>query len=95
MKKIIKKPLAWLPLAISGANLFLLLDYLAFFGNVHHEDEGAPAHIFQLLTAIEVFIIIFFVIKWLPKKPKEVIKVLVLQIVAVLIPLSIVFFLEK
>ena len=84
MNLIIKQPSAWVPIVMSVAMLAFILIYIVMFGIVYHEDEGTPAHIFQLWLVIEVFLIAYFVIKWLPQKPKETLIVLVIQIVAVL-----------
>lgn len=94
MKELIKKPLTWIPPAISFLNTLFLLFYVAFFGNSHHEDEGIPAHIFQLLVFAQIFLAIVFLIKWFSKKPKEAITIFILQIFAALIPFSVVYLLE-
>lgn len=46
---ILRKPGAWIPLAISLAALVYVLVYAAVFGTGYHADERAPARIFQLL----------------------------------------------
>lgn len=94
MKSLLKKPSAWIPIAMSALALAMFLGYLSLFGNVHHEDEGAPAHLFQLLMAGQLPIIAFFALKWLPQKPKPALQILALQILAALVPFLTVFFLE-
>ena len=74
-----KQPSAWLPLAMSLAALALVLGHAAMFGVVHETDEGTAAHIFQLLMAAQVPIVIFFALKWLPRLPRETLLVLALQ----------------
>ena len=49
---LLKQPSAWIPVAMSFAALVMLLGYVAIFGIVQHEDEGAPAHIFQLIMVM-------------------------------------------
>lgn len=90
-----KKPSAWIPLAMSFTTLTMFLAYLTIFGNVHHEDEGAPAHIFQLLLAGQLPIIALFAIKHFPKQPKQTLKILTLQFIATLIPIAAVFLIER
>jgi len=98
MKEIIKKPSAWFPLVMSLAALILLLSYLAIYGikkpPTSQTDEGAAARIFQFLLAGQLPIVTFFVVKWIPKNPRNTLLVLLLQIVAALIPFTIVYFLE-
>ena len=75
----LKQPSAWLPLAMSLGALALVLGHAAMFGVVHQSDEGTAAHIFQLLMAAQVPIVIFFALKWLPRVPRETLLVLALQ----------------
>jgi hypothetical protein len=91
---LLKQPSAWIPIAISLAALTLLLGYVAIFGIVHHEDEGAPAHIFQILMVVQLPVIAYFAIKWLPKQPKQSLVVLAIQAIAWIIPIATVFWLE-
>jgi len=94
MNLLIKKPSAWLPIAISFVALVFILGYVAVFGIVQNKDEGTPARLFQLLMLGQAIIIVFFAIKWLPKEPKQAVKILALQIVAALIPIATTIFLE-
>ena len=94
IKSIIKKPSAWLPIALSLTSLVFLLGYVAMFGVVHSEDEGAPARLFQLLMFIQIPIIAFFLIKWLPRAPKQSTIIIILQILAALLPIVTILFLE-
>ena len=75
---VLKQPSAFLPLAMSLAALTLVLGHAAIFGIVHEVDEGAAAHIFQILMVAQVPIVVYFIIKWLPKQPKESLQVLAL-----------------
>jgi hypothetical protein len=44
----------------------------AMFGVPHREpDEGAAAHLFQIWLAVEVLMVAFFAIKWLPLAPTQ------------------------
>lgn len=92
---LLKQPSAWIPIAMSLAALTLLLGYVAIFGIVHSEDEGAPAHIFQLIMVAQLPIIAYFAIKWLPMKPKQSLIVLALQAVAWIIPIVAVIWFEN
>ena len=81
---LIRQPSAFLPVALSLVALALVLGHLALFGVVHEADEGTAAHLWQLLMAVQVPIIAFFAIKYVPQKPKQAVLVLALQMVAVL-----------
>ena len=92
---LIKQPSAWVPLMMSLAALLMLLGYVAIFGIVHHADEGAPAHIFQLLMVVQLPIVAYFAIRWLPKRPKQSLMVLALQAIAWIIPIVAVLWFES
>jgi len=88
-----KQPSAFLPLAMSLAALALVLGHAAIFGVVHEADEGAAAHIFQLLMAAQIPLVAFFAIKWLPRAPRPALLVLALQVAAGFAAFAAVFFL--
>lgn len=90
---LIKKPSAFLPILMSLAALGLALGHVAIYGIVHEEDEGTPAHIFQLLMALQAPILLFFAIKWLPRAPRQAATVIAIQALAVIAALAAVFFL--
>ena len=94
MKAILKKPSAFLPLAMSLGALATVLIYVAMFGPAPQADEGTAAHIWQILMAGQIPIIVFFAFKWLPRTPKEALLVLVLQGGAALMALAPVFLLR-
>ncbi|MDQ6802952.1 MAG: hypothetical protein M3041_19275 [Acidobacteriota bacterium] len=89
----LKQPSAVFPLAMSLAALATVLIHAARFGIVHEADEGAAAHIFQILMLLQVPIVAFFAIKWLPREPREALLILALQGGAVLAAFAAVFFL--
>ncbi len=64
---------------MSLAALAMVLGHAAIFGIVHEADEGAAAHIFQLLMAAQIPVVAFFAIKWLPRAPRQTLQVLALQ----------------
>lgn len=68
---LLKQASAWLPLAMSLAALTLVLGHAAVFGIVHEADEGAAAHVWQILMAGQIPIVIYFMFKWLPRQAKE------------------------
>ena len=90
----IKLPSAFLPLAMSAAALGVVLGHVVIFGAAREADEGAAAHLWQLLMAGQVPLIAYFAIKWLPRAPRSVLAVLALQVAAVLAAIAPVYFLK-
>jgi len=88
-----KQPSAFLPLAMSLTALGVVLGHVAIYGIVHEADEGAAAHIWQLLMAGQLPIVAFFAFKWLPRAPMRSLRVLALQGGGVLASCAAVFFL--
>ncbi|MGB2939511.1 MAG: hypothetical protein WBD38_04325 [Candidatus Dormiibacterota bacterium] len=78
----LKRPSALIPLAMSLAALSLALGHIAIFGVVRETDEGAAAHLWQLLMAGQLPIIGFFALRWLGRTPGPALLVLALQLVA-------------
>ena len=91
---IFRKPSAVLPVAMSFAALAIVLVHVARFGAARETDEGAAAHLWQLLMAGQVPILAFFVIRWLPQAPRPALLMLALQVVAALAALAPVYFLH-
>jgi hypothetical protein len=90
-----KQPIAFLPLAMSLVALGIVLGHVAVYGVVHEADEGTAAHLWQLLMAGQVPLVAFFAIKWLPRAPRQSLRVLALQAGAALASFAAVFFLTK
>jgi hypothetical protein len=89
---LMKRPSAFLPVALSFASLAMVLVHVLMFGAVREADEGTAAHTFQLLMAAQVPIVVFFTIKWSPQAPRSGLQVLALQVGAGLAALAPVFF---
>ena len=90
MNFIIKHPSAWIPIATSLIVLAIMLIGFAVFGIPHREaDEGTAAHLFQIWLVLEVIMVAFFGIKWLPQQPKQAFQALALQVVATLAAMSV------
>ena len=79
-----KQPSALLPIAMSVAALALVLGHVAIFGVAHEADEGTAAHLWQLLMAGQVPVVAYFALKWLPRAPRQALRVLAMQAVAAL-----------
>ena len=94
MNSILRKPSAWIPIALSLGIIAMLVFYLTRFGMVQNEDEGMAAHLFQLWLVLEVMMIPYFAVRWLPRAPKDAALVLALQIALVLLAAAPVFYLQ-
>lgn len=93
---MMKHPSAFLPVAMSVVALTMLLVDLAIYGISHEAaktDEGAVAHLWQILMAGQLPIILFFAVRWMPKAPRQSWLVLGLQAGAVLASMAPVFLL--
>jgi len=91
---MLKYPSAFLPLAMSLSALATVLVFVFLHGTAPQADEGGAAHVWQLLMAAQVPIVLFFAIKWLPRSPMKAAPVLALQIVAALAAVAPVFILN-
>ncbi len=78
----LKRPSAFLPITMSLLALAIVLFHIAMYGTAGESDEGTAAHLWQLLMGLQIPIIAFFVIRWLPVSPLSAIAVLALQFVA-------------
>ena len=91
---LLKRPTALIPVAMSIAAFGLVIAHVVFYGTAHQADEGAAAHLWQLLMAGQLPVIAFFAIKWLPRTPGQALLVLGLQAVAMLAAATPVFVLH-
>jgi len=67
---------------MSVAALAVVLGHIAIFGAVREADEGTAAHLWQILMAGQVPAVANFSLKWLPRAPRQALRVLALQAVA-------------
>jgi hypothetical protein len=51
--------------------LALVLGHAAIYGVAREPDEGAAAHIFQLLVVAQIPVAIYFVLRWVRASPKQ------------------------
>jgi hypothetical protein len=79
----LKQPSAFLPIAMSLLAVGVVLTHIALFGTGRQADEGTAAHLWQLLMAGQLPIIVFFAIRWLPQAPRYALSILALQAAAV------------
>jgi len=67
---------------MSIAALLLLGIVAASQGLARASDEGAVAHIWQLLMAGQLPLLVYFLIRWLPRLPRPAVWVVALQVAA-------------
>ena len=88
-----RRPSAFFPLVMSLTGLAVVLCHAAVYGITHDVDEGATAHIWQLLTAAQLPAIAFFAIKWLPRARRQALLMLALLAATSLANFAAVYFL--
>jgi hypothetical protein len=91
---MIKRPSAFVPVAMSLAALAIVLVHIIMSGSAREADEGTAAHLWQLLMAAQIPIVAFFAIRWLPQSPRSALPVLALQAVAALAALAPIYLLD-
>jgi hypothetical protein len=89
-----KKPSAFVPILMSVTALVLVLGNIAAgSGMARDSDEGAMAHIWQLLMAGQLPLLAYFACRWLPRVPLQALCVLGAQVGAALGAMAPVYFL--
>ena len=83
VRALIRQPTGYLPVAMSLGALAMVIWFVAVHGVVHQADEGAQAHLWQLLVAGQVPLIASFAFRWLPTATRPALVVLVVQVAAV------------
>lgn len=84
----------WGPIVLSGAAIILLLVALTTGWERGLKDEGAVAHTWQLLIALQVPLVAVFLVTTDWRKPRTVVSTLALQAVALGLALAPVFLLH-
>jgi hypothetical protein len=94
LRNTLKYPSAFLPITMSLFAVAVVMTHIALFGTARQPDEGAAAHLWQLLMAGQLPIVAFFGIRWLPQAPRDALLVLALQATAAVAALAPVYFLH-
>ena len=76
------RPSAYLPVVMSLAALIVVALHVARFGPAREADEGAAAHVWQLLMVAQIPIVVFCAATGLRRAPREAWVVLGLQLAA-------------
>ena len=77
--------------AMALTALAVVMGHIAIYGAAREADEGATAHIWQLLMVAQLPALLVFGIRWLPKAPRQALGVLALLAVAILAAMAPVF----
>lgn len=77
-----------IPLAMSLVGLALIFGHVAVSGGGREPDEGAAAHLWQLLMVGQLPVVAVFAITWLPRAPRAALFVLTAQAGAVIANLA-------
>jgi hypothetical protein len=103
VRTAISRPSAFLPLAMSGIALYVVLQHLVLYGAVAHApvdpragrpDEGPAAHIWQIMMTGQIPIVLYFVSKWPWRDPIGALPVAGFQLIAILAAAAPVFLLH-
>ena len=84
-----KKASALIPVVMSITALMLVAVQVSIHGLSPEPDEGAVAHLYQLLVVGQIPVIAFFGIRWLRQAPLQGLRVVVAQgfaLAAALVP---------
>lgn len=82
---LMRQPTGYLPLAMSPGAFAMIVWYVAAHGVVHQPDEGAQAHLWQLLVAGQIPLIAYIGSRWLSRATRPALVVLAVQIVALML----------
>ena len=93
-RSLLKPPSAFLPPVMSLAALALVLGHYALHGGAPQADEGAAAHLWQLLMAAQAPLVLWFAVRELPRSPRPAAAILALQLAAALAAMAPVFLLH-
>ncbi len=82
---LLRQPAAYLPVAMSAGALAMIAWFVAVHGVVRQLDEGAQAHLWQLLVAGQFPFIAWIAVRWLPSSTRPALMVLALQAAALIL----------
>ena len=94
LRPMMKRPSAFLPFAMSLGALTAVVLQVTLHGTAPQADEGAAAHIWQLLMLAQAPIILFFGVRWVRASPRLGGAILALQVAAALTAAAPVFLLH-
>jgi ABC-type Co2+ transport system permease subunit len=84
---VARKPSAMIPIVMSVLAFVTVISAVTLFGARPQADEGAAAHIFQILIAGQLPFLAWFAFHWLRRDFRSAASVIALQIAAIVIAL--------
>jgi hypothetical protein len=90
---LLRRPSGFLPVLMSVGALGVVLGSLALHGVVRGGDESTAAHLWQLLMGLQVPVVGYFALRWVPRSPRRALPVLAVQVLAALAAAAPVFLL--
>jgi len=87
-RPLFRVPSAVIPLIMSGVALTTVVAHVLISSSAPANDEGASAHVFQLMFAGQAPVVAFFAMKWLPREPSWALFVMALQAAAAMLALA-------
>ena len=85
VRALLREPAGYVPLVMSVGALAMIVWFVAAHGVVHQPDEGAQAHLWQLLVAGQLPVIAYFAVRWLPIATRSALVVMGAQGAAILL----------
>jgi hypothetical protein len=85
---LVRRPSGYLPMLMSIAAFALVVITVASIGATREPDEGAAAHVFQLLLAGQMPIVAFFAVKWFRYDWRAALGILTMQAAAIALAIA-------
>jgi hypothetical protein len=85
VRALMRHPMGSLPVAMSLGALAMIVWFVAVHGVAHQPDEGAQAHLWQLLVAGQVPLMAYCAFRWLPRARRPALLDLALQAAAIML----------
>lgn len=70
---------AFLPILMSLTALSAVICHVLLYGTAREADEGAVAHIWQILMAGQLPLLMVFMVRWVPRAPRQALCILAAQ----------------
>ena len=80
---MLKRPSAFVPLVMSSAACLLVIQQVVRFGTAPQADEGTAAHIWQILMAVQLPLIVFFAVRWWHQAPRQTAIIVAIQLATI------------
>lgn len=85
VRALMRQPTGHLPVAMSLGALAMIVWFVAVHGVVHQADEGAQAHLWQILVAGQMPLMAYCAFRWHSGAGRRALIVLALQAAAIML----------